>query len=61
MDNTTDRTKEQKAYLGDSVYVSYDGYEFTLYFDKGYGIQDQIILMPEVLEAFNLFVKRVKP
>ena len=49
-----------KEYLGDSVYALFDGYNMTLYLDNGYGPKSQIVLEPEVMNAFLNFVERLK-
>ena len=49
-----------KEYLGDSVYVEYDGYEIALYLDNGYGPHDIMILEPQVLKSLENFIQKVK-
>jgi hypothetical protein len=43
--------KEQKQYLGDSVYADYDGYHIVLTTENGYGPSNTIALEPIVYEA----------
>jgi len=38
-----------KQYLGDGVYVGYDGYHVWLYTDTGIAVTNQIALEPPVL------------
>lgn len=52
--------KMPKEYLGDSVYVSFDGLMFTLTTENGLGPTNTIHLEPAVLNAFHDFVQRVK-
>jgi hypothetical protein len=49
-----------KDYLGDSVYVSFNGYMLTLYTDNGNGANNVIHLEPEVYGAFLRFVEKLK-
>jgi len=43
--------KNDKTYLGDSVYFEFDGYNVELYTDNGMGIENNIVLEPEVVIA----------
>lgn len=47
-------------YLGDSVYVHYNGFMVTLYTDNGNGATNVIHLEPEVYAALLKFVKRIR-
>lgn len=51
-----------KDYLGDSVYVEFDGYAFILTTNNGLpnDPRNTIVLEPEVLEALNRFAARTK-
>jgi hypothetical protein len=49
-----------KTYLGDSVYVSFDGYMLVLTTDNGMGPSNTIYLEPEVYEALVGYVDRLK-
>jgi len=40
-----------KAYLGDSVYYMYDGFNAVLTTENGICVQDEIVLEPEVVTA----------
>lgn len=51
--DTDDNSDRSKTYLGDSVYLAFDGYNFTLTTENGYGPSNTIVLEPEVLN--NLF------
>jgi hypothetical protein len=44
-------------YLGDGLYVEFDGYQFRLYTDRGH-IRHEVFLEEAVLRAFFAFVKR---
>ena len=49
---------QTKAYLGDGVYVDFDGYGIILTSDR---IQrDRIYLEPQVCDALADYVKRIK-
>lgn len=49
-----------KDYIGDGVYVSWDGYDVVVYLDNGCGPYNEIHLEPVVLQAFNRFQERIK-
>ena len=51
--------KEQEDYLGDGVYVIFDGYGIQLRANDARHPTDTIYLEPEVLEALNRFIDRV--
>ena len=42
-------SEAKKLYLGDSVYVSFDGYNVKLTTENGFGPSNTICLEPEVL------------
>lgn len=46
-----------KVYLGDSVYVEFDGYMLTLTTENGYGPSNTIHLEPAVYRALEEYVK----
>lgn len=45
-----------KRYLGDGVYVSFDGFGLTLTTENGIAVTNVIYLEPQVLEALNKYV-----
>jgi len=47
-------------YLGDGVYVAFDGFGFWLHANDHKNPTDRIYLEPEVLNALNNFVKRIE-
>lgn len=49
-----------KQYLGDSVYVDYDGFAFILTIENGHGPSNIVCLEPEILEALDEYRKTVK-
>jgi hypothetical protein len=53
-------TEEHKNYLGDSVYVAIEGGMVKLMTDNGYGPSNTIYLEPEVLDALNRYVERMR-
>lgn len=50
----------KKQYLGDSVYVDFDGFGLVLTTENGYGPSNRIVLEPEVFEALAKYVERLK-
>lgn len=51
--------KETKTYIGDSVYMTFDGYRFIIFTDNGYGAQREIYLEPEQIDNILLFIQRM--
>lgn len=49
-----------KEYLGDSVYVDYDGFQLTLTTENGMGPSNEIVLEPPVYAALELYVHRLR-
>lgn len=49
-----------KEYLGDSVYVKAELYQFVLTTENGFGPSNTIYLNDSVLQNLVSFVKRVK-
>ena len=50
----------KKTYLGDGVYVDWNGYEVTMTTEDGYKATNTIVLEPEVLKALELYLARLK-
>lgn len=48
-----------KTYLGDGLYVSFDGYSFTLSAPRGFG-EHYVVLEPEVLDEFLRYVYDIR-
>jgi hypothetical protein len=49
--NITRSEAETVEYIGDSVYVSYDGYQVWLYTYNGLSVSDKIALEPPVMRS----------
>lgn len=49
----------EETYLGDGLYASFDGFRFILRAPREYG-DHFVALEPDVLRAFEEFVKRTK-
>ncbi len=49
-----------KVYIGDSVYVDFDGYSLILTTENGFGPTNTIYMEPSVCEALKLYVDRLK-
>lgn len=58
MNNSED--KKFKQYLGDGVYVQFDGYELTLTTSNGMQTTNTIVLQTEVYTALVKFVESLK-
>lgn len=50
-------TYREKRYLGDSVYVEFDGYDIVLTTEDGRRATNRIVMEPEVYAALLEFVK----
>lgn len=46
-------------YLGDGLYVNYDGFTFCLYASNGVETTNEVFLEPDVLNKFIAFAKQV--
>jgi hypothetical protein len=54
-------TEEKKwQYLGDGVYVKYDGYGIWLHANSHDNPTDRIYLEPQVFDSLNRFVEKIK-
>jgi len=51
-----------KLYLGDSVYATYDGFGILLTTENGFpdDPRNSIYFEPRVIAAFNLFIEAIK-
>lgn len=49
-----------KDYLGDGVYVDFDGFALVLTAENGLSVQETIVLEPEVYAALLRYVERLK-
>jgi hypothetical protein len=49
-----------KAYCGDGVYLSYDGFAFVLTTENGYSETNRIVLEPEVWDTVQSNVNILK-
>lgn len=50
----------REVYIGDGLYVSYDGYQVELYASDGQRKTNQVFLEPVVLNAFLKYVTKLK-
>lgn len=51
---------ESKRYLGDSVYVDFDGYHIVLTTENGYGPSNTIYLDADVVDALQKYVHELE-
>ena len=49
-----------KTYLGDGLYVAFDGYHVVLTAENGISVLNTVYLDDQVLEAFERFLKSLK-
>lgn len=49
-----------KTYLGDSVYVEFDGFGLTLTTENGIGASNTIYLEPGIFDALTDYVEHLK-
>lgn len=49
-----------KRYIGDGVYVAFDGYHLVLTTENGISITNTIALEPGLLELINLYDKELR-
>jgi hypothetical protein len=57
METMMDEQKNPQVYIGDSVYMSYDGFSFIIYTNNGLGPENVIYLEPEVVSSMLQFIK----
>lgn len=50
-----------KSYIGDGVYVEFDGYGIVLTTENGIEVTNRIVLEPEVYTALTTFVETLIP
>lgn len=51
---------KEKQYIGDGVYVQFDGYSIWLTTEDGINVQNRICIEPYVWEALERYVKELK-
>jgi hypothetical protein len=49
-----------KVYLGDGVYVEFDGQDLVLTTENGMTVTNRIVLEPEVYELLLIYVHKAK-
>jgi hypothetical protein len=49
-----------KEYIGDAVYVGYDGFAIVLTTEDGVSVTNEIVLEPEIWALLLDYVKRLK-
>lgn len=55
-----DARSVDKECLGDGLYVRFDGYRIWLTAENGVEVTDQVALEPQVLFAFEDYLKRMR-
>ena len=55
----SDSKSTYKTYLGDGVYVDFDGYQLVLTAENGISVQNRIFLEPSVYQNLNTFWERL--
>ena len=50
----------KKEYIGDGVYVEFDGYGLVLTTEDGRSTTNRIVLEPEVYQALTAYVSRLR-
>jgi len=53
--------ERQKAYLGDAVYVDFDGYALVLTTEDGIRETNRVVLEPQIYRALVAYVERLTP
>ena len=51
---------DKRIYLGDGVYAMFDGLSIVLTTENGYRTTNTVVLDPEVLVNFELWLKRLR-
>lgn len=47
-------------FLGDGLFVSYDGYQYRLYASNGISVTNEVFLEPSVLQNFLHYISRIR-
>ena len=50
----------RKQYIGDGVYVDFDGHALVLTTENGIAVTNRIVLEPEVYELLKRYVSRLR-
>lgn len=53
-------SRQYKTYLGDGVYVGFDGFAAVLTTENGFSVTNEIMLEPAVFAALEVWWRRVK-
>lgn len=56
----TNPPDQRREYLGDGLYVEYDGWQFRLFASNGLGTTNEVFLEPDVLAAFQRYITKLK-
>lgn len=60
-DNLAATPEQQKPeYLGDGLYVEYDGWQVRLFASTGARTTNEVFLEPDVLRAFMRYVQTIR-
>ena len=57
LDDPPVKKSEYEQYIGDSVYLDFDGYYILIYTNNGLGRQNIIALEPQVIQSFDEYKK----
>lgn len=60
MSLASSKNERQKVYLGDGVYVTFDGWSIVLTTENGVSITNTIFLEPEVIDALLAYMQGPK-
>ena len=52
--------RDTKSYIGDGVYVDFDGFSLILTTEDGISVQNTIVLEPQVYEELQKYVKQLR-
>lgn len=58
--NTTANRRWAKRYIGDAVYIEFDGYHLVLTTEDGIQATNRICLEPQVYDAMLEYVKNIE-
>lgn len=59
MEDVSVKPPSEREYLGDGLYVEFDGYQLQLAASNGVHDQDTVYLEPSVLRALIEYAKRI--
>lgn len=52
--------RKEKRYIGDGVYIEFNGYQLKLTTEDGISVTNEIYLEPSVFDSLEIYVQEIK-